>query len=114
MMSRRRMGIAIAVTALLAGCGGPPPPTPAQQAAAAANPALTGRQALNEGLDGLQITKPPYGVIAGIDLNQNGKLIFSVPHGETPDNVRVISWAFGVPSVVASHTGACAAGPWDR
>jgi quinoprotein glucose dehydrogenase len=32
--------------------------------------------------------KPPYGVIAGIDLNQNGKLIFSVPHGETPDNIR--------------------------
>ena len=28
------------------------------------------------------------GVIAGIDLNQNGKLIFSVPHGETPDNVK--------------------------
>ena len=27
-------------------------------------------------------------MIAGIDLNQNGKLIFSVAHGETPDNVR--------------------------
>ena len=49
---------------------------------------VTGRAALVEGLDGLAITKPPYGVIAGIDLNQNGKLIFSVPHGETPDNVR--------------------------
>ena len=48
----------------------------------------TGRQALAEGLDGLTIVKPPYGVIAAIDLNQNGKLIFSVPHGETPDNVR--------------------------
>ena len=69
---------------------GQPPPqlTPEQRAAAAANPAVTGRQALVEGLDGLQITKPPYGVIAGIDLNQNGKLIFSVPHGDTPDNVR--------------------------
>ena len=39
-------------------------------------PGLTGRQALVEGPDGLQITKPPYGVIVGIDLNQNGKLIF--------------------------------------
>ncbi|MGC4083885.1 MAG: hypothetical protein QM736_17680 [Vicinamibacterales bacterium] len=69
--------------------GAPPPaPNPAQAAAAAANPAVTGRQALVAGLDGLQITKPPYGVIAGIDLNQNGKLIFTVPHGETPDNVR--------------------------
>jgi len=70
--------------------GGAPPaaPNPAQAAAAAANPAISGRQALVEGLDGLQITKPPYGVIVGIDLNQNGKLIFSVPHGETPDNVR--------------------------
>ena len=29
-----------------------------------------------------------HGVIAGIDLNQNGKLIFQVPHGDTPDNVR--------------------------
>ena len=48
----------------------------------------TSRMALVEGLDGLPIVKPPYGVIAGIDLNQNGKLIFSVPHGETPDNVR--------------------------
>ena len=48
----------------------------------------TGRMALAEGLDGLPIVKPPYGVIAGIDLNQNGKLIFSVPHGDTPDNVR--------------------------
>ncbi len=66
--------------------GGAPPPPGA--APAVAFPGQTGRQALNQGLDGLQITKPPYGVIAAIDLNQNGKLIFSVPHGETPDNVR--------------------------
>jgi len=50
--------------------------------------AATGRQVLAEGLDGLTIVKPPYGVIAAIDLNQNGKLLFQVPHGETPDNVR--------------------------
>jgi quinoprotein glucose dehydrogenase len=49
---------------------------------------LTGRQALVEGLEGLPIVKPPYGVIAAIDLNNNGKLLFSVPHGDTPDNVR--------------------------
>jgi quinoprotein glucose dehydrogenase len=48
----------------------------------------TGRQALVEGLDGLPIVKPPYAVIAAIDLNAGGKLLFSVPHGDTPDNVR--------------------------
>jgi len=48
----------------------------------------TGRMALAEGLDGLPIVKPPYGVIAGIDLSAGGKLMFQVPHGDTPDNVR--------------------------
>ena len=67
--------------------GGAPIPA-AAAAAMAANPANAGRAALGEGLDGLQITKPPYGVIVGIDLNQGGKKIFSVAHGETPDNVR--------------------------
>jgi quinoprotein glucose dehydrogenase len=42
---------------------------------------------LAQGLDGLPIVKPPYGVMAAIDLN-NGTLKFQVPHGETPDNVR--------------------------
>jgi quinoprotein glucose dehydrogenase len=68
--------------------GGAPPPPTAPRPAAEANPGLTGRQALAEGLDGLPIVKPPYGVIAAIDLNQNGKLLFQVPHGDTPDNVR--------------------------
>jgi quinoprotein glucose dehydrogenase len=61
---------------------------PARPAAGQAFPGATGRQALVQGLDGLPITKPPYGVIAAIDLNNGGKLKFSVPHGETPDNVR--------------------------
>jgi hypothetical protein len=30
--------------------------------------------------------------------------------GQSPRHL----WAFGAPSVVASHNGACAAGPWDR
>ncbi|MGE3521029.1 MAG: pyrroloquinoline quinone-dependent dehydrogenase, partial [Vicinamibacterales bacterium] len=33
------------------------------------------------------IVKPPYGVLAAIDLNK-GELMWRVPHGETPDNVR--------------------------
>ena len=46
-----------------------------------------GASPLTEGLGGLPIMKPPYGVIAAIDLNQ-GSLMFQVPHGDTPDAVR--------------------------
>ena len=42
---------------------------------------------MNQGLDGLPIVKPPYGVISAIDLN-NGTLKFQVPHGDTPDAIR--------------------------
>lgn len=31
--------------------------------------------------------KPPYGVLSAIDVNK-GDLLFSVPHGDTPDAVR--------------------------
>jgi len=31
--------------------------------------------------------KPPYGVVAAIDLNK-GDIVWRVPHGDTPDNVR--------------------------
>jgi len=65
--------------------GAPPAGAPP---AGAQFPGATGRQALADGLDGLPIVKPPYGVIAAIDLNNNGKLLFQVPHGDTPDNVR--------------------------
>jgi quinoprotein glucose dehydrogenase len=46
-----------------------------------------GRGAMTEGLNGLPIVKPPYGVISAIDLN-TGKLVFQVPHGDTPDAIR--------------------------
>jgi quinoprotein glucose dehydrogenase len=38
-------------------------------------------------VEGLSILKPPYGVLAAIDINA-GKVKWQVPHGETPDNVR--------------------------
>ncbi|MBT5186087.1 MAG: PQQ-binding-like beta-propeller repeat protein [Kordiimonadaceae bacterium] len=38
-------------------------------------------------IEGLSILKPPYGVLAAIDMNE-GKVKWQVPHGETPDNVR--------------------------
>ena len=48
---------------------------------------LTGRAALVQGLEGLPIVKPPYGVLSAIDVNK-GDLIFQVPHGDTPDVVK--------------------------
>jgi quinoprotein glucose dehydrogenase len=48
---------------------------------------MTGRQALGQGLEGLPIVKPPYGVLAAIDVNK-GDLMFQVPHGDTPDVIR--------------------------
>jgi quinoprotein glucose dehydrogenase len=38
-------------------------------------------------VQGLPLVKPPYGVLAAIDLDR-GELKWQVPHGETPDNVR--------------------------
>jgi quinoprotein glucose dehydrogenase len=48
-----------------------------------ARPAGEGR--LN--VQGLPILKPPYGVLAAIDLNR-GRILWRVPHGDTPDVVR--------------------------
>jgi quinoprotein glucose dehydrogenase len=50
-------------------------------------PGASGRAALTRGLEGLPIVKPPYGVMAAIDVNK-GDLLWQVPHGDTPDNVR--------------------------
>ena len=38
-------------------------------------------------VDGLPISKPPYGLLAAVDLNR-GELLWQTPHGDTPDNVR--------------------------
>jgi len=50
-------------------------------------PGSEGRRKPGEGLHGLPLVKPPYGVMAAIDL-KNGSLLFQVPHGDTPDAVR--------------------------
>jgi quinoprotein glucose dehydrogenase len=68
----------------------PPPPPPAAAAGgrggrgAAAPPAGGGFGAT---VQGLSIVKPPYGQIVGINLDK-GELMWSTPHGDTPDNVR--------------------------
>ncbi len=38
-------------------------------------------------VDGLPIMKPPYGVLAAVQLDR-GELLWQVPHGDTPDGVR--------------------------
>src|SRR5262245_11449364 len=38
-------------------------------------------------IQGLPLVKPPYGRITAIDMNK-GDIVWDVPHGETPDNVR--------------------------
>jgi quinoprotein glucose dehydrogenase len=38
-------------------------------------------------VEGLPLTKPPYGRISAIHLDR-GDILWQVPHGETPDNVR--------------------------
>ena len=38
-------------------------------------------------VEGLPVLKPPYGVLAAINLDR-GELLWQVPHGDTPDNVR--------------------------
>jgi quinoprotein glucose dehydrogenase len=52
----------------------PPPP-----AAPARSRALT--------VEGLPLVKPPYSTISAIDLD-SGKILWQVPHGETPDAIR--------------------------
>jgi quinoprotein glucose dehydrogenase len=54
-------------------------------AAANANPPPGGFGGLN--VDGLPISKPPYGLLAAIDLDK-GQLKWQAPHGDTPDAVR--------------------------
>jgi quinoprotein glucose dehydrogenase len=70
---------------------GRPRPAPVAGAAPAAAvnfPGGDGRRKLGEGLEGLPIVKPPYGVISAIDLKNPDKLLFQVPHGDTPDNIK--------------------------
>jgi quinoprotein glucose dehydrogenase len=38
-------------------------------------------------VDGITILKPPYGTISAINLDR-GEIVWQVPHGDTPDNVR--------------------------
>jgi quinoprotein glucose dehydrogenase len=55
------------------------PPAPAPAAPPAGGGGLT--------VDGLSLLKPPYGTISAVSLDR-GEIVWQVPHGDTPDNVR--------------------------
>ena len=38
-------------------------------------------------MQGLSIVKPPYGVLTAVNLDR-GEIVWQVPHGDTPDNIR--------------------------
>jgi quinoprotein glucose dehydrogenase len=64
----------------------PPAAAPASPAAAApATPPAGGGGGVT--VQGLPLVKPPYGVLNAINLDR-GELVWQVPHGDTPDNVR--------------------------
>ncbi len=89
------------------GAGAPAAPATAPASAPAAAPAAApapapapalgrgGRGGLTQGLEGLPLVKPPYGVLTAIDLN-SGTIKFKVPHGDTPDAVRATFERLGI------------------
>jgi quinoprotein glucose dehydrogenase len=72
-----------------AAASAPPPATPPATAPAAGRGGAAGGGGGGGGLlvDGLTILKPPYGLISAVNLDR-GEILWQVPHGDTPDNVR--------------------------
>ncbi len=56
-------------------------------AAPAAAAAAEAGAAVGLTVQGLPIVKPPYGVLTAVNLDR-GDIIWQVPHGDTPDNIR--------------------------
>jgi quinoprotein glucose dehydrogenase len=50
-------------------------------------PSIPGKSIPGTNVRGLPIVRPPYGILSAIDLDR-GEILFQVPHGDTPDNVR--------------------------
>jgi quinoprotein glucose dehydrogenase len=73
---------AIAQAAAAASPTAAPSPAAPVAAAAPSNAAAGGLT-----VQGLPIMKPPYGVLAALQLDR-GELLWQVPHGDTPDGVR--------------------------
>jgi quinoprotein glucose dehydrogenase len=67
-------------------CAADAPPRPTAPAAAG-NAAAGATSAIALAVQGLPIVKPPYGILSAINLDR-GELMWQVPHGDTPDNIR--------------------------
>jgi quinoprotein glucose dehydrogenase len=65
--------------------GGAPAPAAAAKPAAPAKLAAQAAQGLT--VQGLPLVKPPYGVLTAVNLDR-GEIVWQVPHGDTPDNIR--------------------------
>ena len=59
----------------------------AKPAAPAAPAKLAAQAAQGLTVQGLSIVKPPYGVLTAVNLDR-GEIVWQVPHGDTPDNIR--------------------------
>ena len=70
-----------------AGRGGAATPGGAGGGAAVAGAGGAGQTFGGLTVDGLSILKPPYGTISAVNLDR-GEIVWQVPHGDTPDNVR--------------------------
>ena len=66
----------------------------AAAAAVAAQAARRPKAAPRLNVQGLPLVKPPYGRITAFDLNK-GEIVWQIPHGDTPDNIREPSGAQG-------------------
>jgi quinoprotein glucose dehydrogenase len=67
--------------------GGRPPQNPAAPGNPSPPPGMGAGFLGSPTVDGLPINKPPYGVISAINLDR-GELVWQVPHGDTPDQIR--------------------------
>ena len=71
------------------GAAAAPAAAAARRAAARRAGGRRGRRCGGSTVQGLPIVKPPYGVLAAIDLDK-GELMWQVPHGDTPDASAII------------------------
>jgi quinoprotein glucose dehydrogenase len=71
-------------------CAADAPPRPPQQSGPPPPPAnapADGGAAAGLNVQGLPMVKPPYGLLTAISVDR-GDIMWQVPHGDTPDNIR--------------------------
>jgi len=73
----------------------------ASSASSAPTASSRGRPPIGLRVRGLPLLKPPYGTISAIDMRV-GEILWQIPHGETPDNVRNSE---ALSSIVIPRTG---------